>query len=360
MWALVLILAIIERARIKPFSKPFIGLVILIAALIVACRVSVGTDWETYVTFYYSGINLSSPIGTMEPGFTLIRFICYHLGLTHAVFFLVVSLISLIIYYEVSRMLGIRYFMTVLFVYVSIFFSNHQFSLVRHGLAVSIIWLAIAFLINGKVIKALITVIIASSIHMMAVFYIPFIFLLNKQLSKKNVFIMIAFSFICIFAQLSQKIISSFSFLYNIDRVIGYLTSSNFVVDRGLSLGSLFLIVNFVFFYFYFQNYYKDDSRYRIILNALFWCFVLTGVLNAFAAIITRVCNVLYVAYIFAIPLISENIKKRDLRLIFNVIMLLYLTFIFPKTFSFREETGESTLLPYRFDTEQLIVKKYY
>ena len=195
---------------------------------------------------------------------------------------------------------------------------------------------------------------------MMAVFFIPLIILLNKQLSKKGVFILIVFTFICIFAQLSQRIISSFSFLYNIDRVVGYLTSSTFVVDKGLSLGTLFLMVFFVFFYFYLQNYYREDLRYRIILNALFWCFVLTGVLNAFTAIITRICNVLYVAYIFAIPLISENLKKRDLRTAFNVVMLLYLALIFPKTFSFREETGESTLLPYIFDTEQLIENKYY
>lgn len=356
-WALVLILAIVERLRKKPFNDASISAVLMVAAVIVACRMEVGADWANYKFFYYNGYDVTGRDGSsMEPIFNLIRILFFNLGLSHAVFFLFLSLISLFTIRKAARLFGIRYFMTVFLVYYSMFFLNYQFNIVRHGLMASFVWLSFAYKSRGEIKAAIISLVVALGFHVMALIFVPFLFFLDRCFSKRFVLIILAFSYLTFFLQLSTRIISFFPVLFELERTASFVTSGNFVADYGLTLGSQVQVFLFLFLYFRYNASYKKNPRFRMLVNSLLFGFLLLCVLNAFNAIISRICNSLFMAMVFLLPLLIEKYKYPSNRLVAGSLIVIYMLLAFPKTFSIHED-GYSEMLPYKFEAGQIIYK---
>ena len=83
---------------------------------------------------------------------------------------------------------------------------------------------------------------------------------------------------------------------------------------------------------------------------------MLLCVLNAFYAIISRICNALFMAMAFLLPLYLEELKQPINRLIIETLIIIYLLLSLPKTFVIQED-GYSEMLPYKFELMQLIDK---
>ena len=317
LWTLVFFLALAEHVRKKPFNDVVVSAVLLVAAVLVACRMEVGADWANYKFFYYNGYDVTGRDGSsMEPIFLLIRTIFFYLGFSHAVFFFVLSLVSLFAIRKAAQLFGIKYFMTVILVYYSMFFLNYQFNIVRHGLMASFVWLSFAYKSKGEIRTAIISIIVALGFHLMALIFIPFLFFLDKCLSKRLVFIILAGSYLTFFLQLSMRIIAFFPFLFELERTASFVTSGNFVMDYGLTLGSQIQVFLFIFLYLRYPASYNKSPRFRVLVNSLLFGFLLLCVLNAFNAIISRICNSLFMAMIFLLPLLIEKSIEKTLFLI--------------------------------------------
>ena len=354
-WAIVLILASIEHLKKKPFNDAIVSVVIIVAAFLVACRVEVGADWSNYKFIFYNGYDSTGRAeSSLEPLFLLCRTVFFSFGFTHAVFFLFLSLASLFAIRKASNLLGIRYFMTVLLVYYSMFFLNYQFNIVRHGLMASFVWLSFAYKSRGEVLAAIISILVAVGFHITALIYVPFLFFLDKRIPKLVVFIILASSYLSFYLRVSSRIIGLFPFLFELERTATFVTNEKFMESYGLTLGSQIQVVLFLFLYFRFPGSYKWNTGFRVLLNSLLFGFMLLCVLNAFHAIISRICNALFMAMIFLLPLFLEKYKKPKNRLIIGALICFYLFISLPKTFAI-QEGGHSEMLPYKMEIRQLI-----
>lgn len=358
-WFIVLILAFTERIRKKPFNNTIITTIFMMAAVIVACRVEVGADWDHYRFLFYNGYDVAGRDSSIiEPVFMLIRYVFYNLGFTHAFFFLFLSLVSLFMIRKAAELFGVKYFMTVFLVYYSMFFLNYQFNIVRHGLMAAFVWLSFAYKSKGEIKAAIISIMVALGFHYVALIFVPFLFFLDRKLSKPVVFIILAISYLTYFMHLSQRIIAFFPFLYEMERTASFVTSEQFVKDLGLTIGSQIQVFLFLFLYFKYSASYKENSSFRMLVNTLLFHFLLLCILNAFYAIISRICNALFMTMIFLLPLFLEKLRKPANRLVAESLIIVYLLFSsLPKSFVVQED-GYSEMLPYKFEIKQLTDKK--
>lgn len=357
-WIIVLILALNERIRKKPFNKSIIVAVFMVAAVLVACRVEVGADWSNYKFLFYNGYEQvgQRDESLIEPLFMFIRNIFFYLGFTHSIFFFVLSLASLLAIHKAADLFGIKFFMTVFFVYYSMFFLNYQFNIVRHGVMASFVWLSFAYKSKGEIKAAIVSIIAALGFHITALFFIPCLFLLDRKFSKPFVFFILAVSYLAFFIHFSERIISLFPILSVLERTATYVNSERYTQDVGLTIGSQIQVLMFIFLYLKYKVLYNNKSGFRILLNAVLIYFMLLCFLNSFSAIISRVCNVFFMTMIFLLPLFLELLRKPTNRVVAVFLVVCYMMLTLPKTFSIKED-GYSEMLPYRFEIMQLIDK---
>lgn len=359
---MLLVLTLFERVQKRPFSREIVSIVFIIAAVIVGCRYDVGADWHAYVDSYYQGAMLDDRTGldrTIEPIYAFCQKVFCYLGFTHAVFFVFLSFVSLFCYYKASRLLGIKYFMTVFFVYFSLVFLNYQLNVIRQGVMASFIWLAFAYKCADNNKAALISTVTAIGFHFTAIAFIPFVFIANKYFSIKIVSLIIGVSFVCYLLDVSYKILSLFPFLQTLERTSNFVTSETFHVETGFTFGMILMLVAFFIVYHYFKCDYKNDSGMRMLANMILFDFLLTCMFNSFSIFQERVCRVLFFSMVFLLPLIIEKNRKPLFRNIALTVVIVYAFLAFPKTFAVHD--GYSTLLPYRIDLSQMFdgYKKY-
>lgn len=357
-WLIVLILALTERIRKKTFNNTVIAAVFMVAAVIVACRVEVGADWSNYKFLFYNGYEEvgNREASLIEPLFMLVRNIFYYLGFTHAIFFFVLSLVSLFAIRKAADLFGVKYFMTVFLVYYSMFFLNYQFNIVRHGVMASFIWLSFAYKSKGEIKAAIVSIIVALGFHITALLFIPCLFLLDRKFSKPFVFFILAVSYLAFFLHFSERIISLFPILSVLDRTATYVNSERYTRDVGLTIGSQIQVLLFVFLFLKYKILYNSGSGFRVLLNAVLFYFLLLCLLNSFSAIVSRVCNVFFMTMVFLLPLFLELLRKQINRIAAVSLVVCYMLLTLPKTFSIKED-GYSEMLPYRFEIMQLIEK---
>ncbi len=357
-WFIVLLLALTERIRKKPFNNTVITAVFIVAAIIVACRVEVGADWSNYKFFFYNGYEEvgNRDASLIDPLFMLIRNIFYNLGFTHAYFFFVLSFVSLFAIRKAADLFGVKFFMTVFLVYYSMFFLNYQFNIVRHGVMASLIWLSFAYKSKGEIKAAIVSAIAALGIHIVALLFIPFLFLLNRKFSKPFVFIILAVSYLAFYLHFSGRIISLFPILSVLDRTATYVNSERYTQNVGLTIGSQIQVFLFVFLFLKYKALYDNSLGLRFLLNAVLFYFLLLCLLNSFSAIVSRVCNVFFMTMVFLLPLYLELLRKQINRITVVSLVVCYMLLSLPKTFSIKED-GYSEMLPYRFEIMQLIEK---
>lgn len=356
-WGIVLLIALIERLRKKPFNNTIITAIFMMAAVIVACRVEVGTDWDHYRFLYYHGYDEAGRDSSIiEPLFMSIRYISYNLEFTHSVFFLILSLISLFAIRKAAALFGIKYFMTVFLVYYSMFFLNYQFNIVRHGVMASLIWLSFAYKTKGNTKATSFSILAALGFHYSALIFVPFLFVLDRKFSKTLVLSILVAAYLTYFLQLSMRIINSIPILFQLERTASFVTSGEFVKDYGLTIGTQIQVFFSLFLYFKYSESYKSNPDFRLLVNSIILNFLLLCILNAFNAIISRICNAFFMAMIFLLPMFIEKLKEPVGKFIAGFLIIIYLFITLPKTFVIKED-GYSDMLPYRFEIEQFFDK---
>lgn len=336
-------------AVIKKKSNPaFEILSIVVLAIFVAFRDHVGADWPNYVEYYQSGYAPDKLSGTYEPVFVFVREICYFLGFNYAIFFFVISVFSMLCIRYAGKVLKVNNFTLILFVYICMFFCNFQFNIVRSGAMASCMWVAFSQKAIGENKRAYIWTLIAAGFHVIALIFIPIVYLLEREYQKKFVFIVLSVSYAILILKLGHVLISHIPMLATIDRLNGYIDSDN--EANGVTLGSLMNFAIYLFLYIKHAKDYVNNQNFRIIVNVLFWGVVICSALNAFSTVATRAGHVLNMSLIYVWPLILNGIKKKYVRIALYLVLCVYWMMYFNKAVNVEDIFGRSTLVPYQME----------
>ena len=333
----------LNKRRVKLY--PVIALT-LVLAFFVGFRDDIGIDWYNYVFFYENGFALDRDGGLYEPLFSALRFLFYLSGFSYQIFFFVLASFSLLCLTFAAKRMGISNMYLMMFVYISMFFCIMQFNIVRSGIMGSCICVALSYIHESKK-KALIWAFIASGFHYVGLLFIPFIFILDRKLTKKTIVVTIISSYAIMLLGFGGMLLNIFPFLMKYER-IALFTGSD-ALSNGLSIGMIMNLLIFVTCYYTFNKSYNADDNYRIVLNTLLLGICICSALNMFGQIATRAGQVANMSLVFLWPFIFMKISKRY-RLPVMFVLTAYMAFYFYNPLLDNKKERDAKLVPYKME----------
>lgn len=224
---------------------------LLLLAIVIGFRYEVGVDWLGYKTHFETIKNnsfLTLSEQYMEPGFFYINKIIASWGLSYEWMFFTIAIITWFFYFKSIPNSILPIFIFFLFVDEFFFWGMNG---VRQFAAMSIWLFSIRFIIDRKLIKYIIFILLASLFHKSVLFLIPIYYLPQIKNFKKYLLLIIFFTslfigssnlFISFIGNLSIWLGQYFDFIaiYN-----NYLDSIHFQIDNDVigGLGYVFKII---------------------------------------------------------------------------------------------------------------------
>jgi len=181
-------LFLVNYVREENFRLIFAILSAFIVGIIFGLRSNnIGLDSRNYADFF-DGVDLIQG----SPGFSLIAIFFRFFFSDYSVFFVLVSIMS-----NLFMVIGLRFFSkNYLFVYglllTSFAFLNMNINIIRQGLAVSLVIFSTGLLVSHRYTSSLIVTFVAASIHPTAILMAANVFLINKPISMRSGFLLIA------------------------------------------------------------------------------------------------------------------------------------------------------------------------
>lgn len=258
-----------------------------------------------------------------EKIYTLINILLKTLGLNYRALFIVISAISIsIISFTILKIC--KYKFLCIFIYITNFYYINEFIIIRAGVAIAIIFLAMTFLNKNKKLYILLIIIAMGFHRTMVLALIPLIiFMLPSKFiySLKNVF----FSLILFF--LLGKYISDIILNLNLD-VLNRIFSSKlnyYLMDFTIKGNYRKLILYFPLLIFFIKNkkryqkslYFKEAISFLISANALMLLFVFN--LN-----FQRIPYLFGISQIYLIDCIIVNIKKKINKVLYCIVLIVF------------------------------------
>jgi hypothetical protein len=178
-FSLLLFAAFIETFGKKNEWVFFLFIAILILLFIATFRVGIGTDYYNYLEIY-KDVTINKEYN-VELGFVFLNSIASFIGGYKILLFLV-TLINLISLIFVLRRFQLNLSVGIL-TYYSIFFLNHNFNVLRHGLMSTLIWISFCLYYQRKKIKAFFFLLISFLFHQLAIIIFSLRFLTNLKVN---------------------------------------------------------------------------------------------------------------------------------------------------------------------------------
>ncbi|MFH2244671.1 EpsG family protein [Enterobacter sichuanensis] len=265
----------------------FIAMMILL--FFAGLRFDTGWDYKGYnyyyeliptMSDYFNNIEVFQSI-YFEPGFKLLMMLAKSCGLDFYGFQFLVSLICVVIINksiakEKSKLLFI-------FVYFSTCYLFLNMSVIRQGIAVSFLYMAVSSLFNQNKKKAVIYLLIGCLFHFSLIVMLPILIISDRErLSNKIFYVLVSIAFIVYITQihwlkLSFGIVSPLFPHEIVYKINMYLDSERFGKSRDIGLGVIEKIITFIAsLYVYGKTRNKCDLvllRFFIFYIVIYFAF---------------------------------------------------------------------------------------
>tara|TARA_X000000368_G_scaffold384316_1_gene342817 strand:+ start:8922 stop:10010 length:1089 start_codon:yes stop_codon:yes gene_type:complete len=307
---------------------------------------TVGTDSENYYEYYFflDTVNYSlieiliKYIVWNEPLFFTINWIFKSLDFSYTFYSLFINILIWGLIYHSSKYITDRFY-NIIFCSITLGFLFFSFNGIRQAIAISIIFMSIKFLIENKISKTIIIILIASLFHYSAIIFLPIYMIGSKIHISKNLLIIFTLIFLLIpnifLINYLQNILSFLpKYSYYLNEIVG---------DRSITLGVVLNAFMMFFPILYHDSLYNNSKKNKLLFNMAYiglFCYLLFYN-NAF---INRFIIYFFFFLIFVYARIFEYLsvsnKKNDQILIYSMLTILFLTKII---------TQDSGCCPYQF-----------
>lgn len=314
---------------------------------------SVGGDLENYIPQFEHIARLRSiddlkslwDQSFREPGYLILSFLIGKISNSPRIFLIITSFISLI----GPALLIFRYSTNILlsfYLYYSFGFYTNSFNNIRQAIALSICFFAFHALIRRDLKRFLLIVILASSFHYSAIFFLIVFPFINIRLNYKKIITiflcgLIAFYF-CRFSIMST-LLNVMSFKYDSELI------SN-AENKGWSLFVLYSLILFCEMYLAHNFKKYVNQRYiTLILTFQLLCCLFQMYASLFPSMM-RLTQYFFVPIIIFIPILIKNFVRYKYIILWSSIVL---SLVFCKmTYSFLEATNSNSqgVIPYFFN----------
>ena len=319
------------------------ALMSVICCLVAGLRYNVGTDYKNYLPIFntVSDISGKTPYGTIEPLSSVLMLVCKPFVNGYQVYLgLMAILISFITFYFFKENCDVSSFPFMIFIYFMLMYSA-SLNAIRQIMSVAIVMLGYRFIMEKKLLKYIIVLVVAALVHKSALLCLPFYFLYFKKdrFSKIKLNLIIAVCMIIpFFIRNIFNILLSISLFSSYDRYF-YRNAGYYVV------GIIILRLPVLLMIFIFRSKLEERSeknRFFIILYVMELLFYIIGgnIIWAF-----RMAYYCLAAEAVLVPQLSEVVNKKY-KVIVNVIFVIYYIVIFCYNVIIN---GHDGILPYTF-----------
>lgn len=344
---LLLVLSVFIEAFGDKKSATIIWLFTLTLLLFITSnREGIGTDFYNYKSIYEDIIKGDSY--TVEFGFVVLNYLASLLGGFKVLLFLaallnLVAIIFVLSKFKLNISIGIL-------TYYSIFYLNHNFNTIRHGLMAAFVWIGFYFYLKRNKIKLFLFYFISFLFHQVAIVFYPLQFLTQRRINFKY-----SIGLLLIFYIIGEALSSLFVFLnvyisqfstkldfyindYYGDEVVKYKFGSGF-----------FLYVLIYFIILKFENYFENKKEI-IFFNRLLFLGIATIILFAsFSIFSERIANVLLISLVFIFGSFAKVKIKSHQRFVLLVLLIMTNFFYLLKILSIPGINREYQFIPYTF-----------
>lgn len=325
--------------RFKKRQFVYLMLVTIPVLTVFAGTRLVGFDYESYLEHFEEVPPITEYVRTnlsFEVGYELFISICKFFSSSFHVFLLIFSFLSL---YLVAALCYIYSPYPVLSFYMFFAFSyfTQVMGQIRQPIAIAITLLPLIplFLNHRKYIACLWIIVSGILFHKSLFFLLIFLFIRDKLLSRKIIFIMLGISFIFYFVMPLVvkdvlKLLPSDMFLYSaIDAYLGYRSIS---ITFTMGMVERLALILILFYCGFKYKIYKQNQTFRLFTNMYFVgvCLYFTFI-SVSAEFASRGTQALTYALFLAMPILLNYVPQRMKYLIFGIILAwgLYLSFSF-------------------------------
>ncbi len=341
----------------KRYQRPVFALAFFLVTILQVIHYDYGTDYMGYLADHmlynksWKRLLYLRRIGHgafKDMGWVLIqRFFPGEYG-----FFLFVGIISIIqnyIYYVLIKnyvgrkdrwkAMAIYLFMTSCYVL--------NFSAIRQGFAVALCVGAILLASKNKLWLAIVITLVAASIHVSAIVFLPFLFLSKLKLNHGRLYA-VFFSFVAAALYLSTtllggiyaRVMGFFPLLSrNYGHYIEIMSATGDSFGFGFLLNSIMYIIIIYFIYKRFEEFTKEQKIFLLLVSVSFWLIPFS---TQISGIISRLGTYFTVFEIAAVPLVYSKIRNSLIRKGVGFIYTFMMLFSYYNFFFVSEWSSES------------------
>lgn len=324
-----------QAKTIKIFKILASAIIILSLAILYLIRdYTIGTDTLNYIPIFSALDNnhdILSPfyysiLYNFEVGFTYISFILVNLfHEPYLIFFIYTLLIYSCVWFVIQKS---KLNPTLLYASIFSFFSFYlySFNILRQCIAIALIMLAVHFLLNQRNKKFILLILAASLFHYPAIVCLGFYFIYKfRNLLYRLWFVVIPV--VAITAEIAFKFVIDSSEKYKL-----YAEGDDLTQSLSISVLSfyIFIFLCSILFLRIVKPENRDNFKFYSILFYVYlgiqaFLIIFDGLNQAIA----RMSLYFLFSSIFIIPYILNGIKNNNLRYVFNILYLLFLSFYF-------------------------------
>lgn len=294
-----------------------------ILLFITTVRDGIGTDFYNYKNIY-DLITVNHEY-TKEFGFVILNYFAFFTGGFKILLFLSAIINISIIYYILNK-LNLNIYIGIL-TYYSMFFLNHNFNTIRHGLLSTLVWLAFYFYIKKEKLKSFVSFILAFLFHQIAVIIYPFQFFAKLQIKAlTSCILLVAFFYVGILLKDYFSFLNLFSFENSYtSKVNYYLNDYNMAEEVRYKFGLGFIFYILLYFTILKFNFYFQNNNQIIFFNRiLFLAISMLCIFASLSILSERVANTLLLSIIF----IFSSIGKLKVKLVYKIPFLIVVILI--------------------------------
>lgn len=282
--------------------------IILIGSLVLLLfitsnREGIGTDFYNYKEIYQDIVANDSY--TVEYGFVVLNYIASFLG-GFKVLLLLTGFLNLVAVVFVLGRFNLNISMGVL-TYYSLFYLNHNFNTIRHGLMSAFVWVAFYFYFRRDKIKSIFIYLFSFLLHQLTLVFFPLQFITKRRINFKYSIALFVILFV-VGKSLSDVFLFLNVYVSQISNKLDYYTNDYYgeeIVRYQFGIGFFFYIV--IYFLILKYEEYFTNRKQIVFLNRVLFLGIATIILFASISIFSeRIANTLLMSLIF----ISASIDK--------------------------------------------------
>ena len=201
-----------------------------------------------------------------EPLFFTINWIFKSLDFSYIFYLLFINILIWGFIYHSSKFITDRFY-NIIFCSITLGFLFFSFNGIRQAIAISVIFISIKFLIENKISKTIIILLIASLFHYSVLFFIPALLIGSKININKNILIIIA---------IISLLLPNLLFVNHIQNLLTFVPKYSYylneiVGDRSISLGVILNAFMMFFPILYHDSLYNSSKTNKLIFNIHIW-----------------------------------------------------------------------------------------